>query len=196
MRSFSSGERRLRRRSAHIKILCSDEAGLAGGERKSYRRPPVGGASPEQGTRFRRSTPVSGAYHLSSGERRLRRRSAHIKILCSDEAGLAGGESESYRHPPVGGASPEQGPPIPCRSTLVTGRRSIATTPAGTQPISSNTQASYGCIQIRFSTVAWSAFVDNIRQFLLATRVGRSIWQGLRLMFVSTSTCFVSDLRR
>lgn len=70
------------------------------------------------------------------------------------------------------------------------------TIPVAAQLFASNTQASYGCIQIRFSTVACSAFVDSIRQFLLATRVGRSIWQVLRLRFVSTSTCFVSDLRR
>ena len=45
--------------------------------------------------------------HVTSGERRLRRRSANILLPTSDERSLAGGGAESYRCPPVGGSSPE-----------------------------------------------------------------------------------------
>ena len=63
--------------------------------------------------------------------------------------------------------------------------------------ISSNTQASYGCSRSRFETAGTSTvFVSSNCHFLLDTRVGKSIWQGFRLRFVRTSTCFVSDFRR
>lgn len=45
--------------------------------------------------------------HVTSGERRLRRRSANILLPTSDERSLAGGGAESYRCPPVGGSPPE-----------------------------------------------------------------------------------------
>ena len=45
--------------------------------------------------------------HVCSGERRLRRISANILLLSSDEGSLDGGKCESYRRTPVGGSSPE-----------------------------------------------------------------------------------------
>ena len=50
IRSFSSGERRLRRSKPHIIRLCSDEDWLAGEAPANYRCPPVWESSPEQST--------------------------------------------------------------------------------------------------------------------------------------------------
>jgi hypothetical protein len=55
----SSGERRLRRRTAHILSLRSDECRLVGEESASYRCTPVGGFLTGAAHRFRRSAPVS-----------------------------------------------------------------------------------------------------------------------------------------